>query len=509
MKIGIVGAGPGGLAAGMLLASRGIDVTLFERNQQVGGRCGMITDEQSRYVFDMGPTFFMMPFILEGIFQECKLNLHNYVDLRLLEPYYQLVYRDGTRFYPGNNYNRVKRNIKELTPKDVEGFASYMNDNEKKFSKTFPALRRDYRRLTDMINLDTLRFLPIMHPLTTLWQELSKHFSHDQIKIGFTFQHRYLGMSPFRCPAFYSMLSYAEYSMGIFHVMGGLNQLSKGMSQAIQELGGKLELSRDVKEIKIDRGKVKGLEFTDGEQMEFDEVVMNADFAWGMRNLVPNEKRAKYTDKKLSKKRYSCSTVVLYLGLDKLYEQLMHHNIYMAWDYAQNFKNIENGELSEDPSFYLQNPCVTDPNLAPRGHSALYVLVPVPNLMEKTNWDEVGEQFRNKIMDLMKKRAGLTDIEKHIKFEKIMTPKDWERSCRVGFGAAFNLDHNLGQMMAFRPHNKFEEFDNMWLVGGGTNPGNGLSNIYESGRITAHGILKRNGYKIPEITKEAVYLGPS
>ncbi len=234
MRVGIVGAGPGGLASGMMLAAKGVDVTIYERENQVGGRCGTITDEEGNYVFDIGPTFLMMPFILEGIFQECGLDLNDYAELKLLEPYYQLVYRDGSKFYPGQDHERVKDNIRELNPDDVKGFDSYMSDNRHKFEKTFPVLRGDYRKFTDMLNKNVLNFLPVMRPFTSLWSDLSNHFQDDRIKVGFTFQSKYLGMSPMNCPSVFSILSYIEYSMGIYHVMGGLNQLSKAMAKAYQ-----------------------------------------------------------------------------------------------------------------------------------------------------------------------------------------------------------------------------------------------------------------------------------
>ncbi|ACL69290.1 Phytoene dehydrogenase C terminal region [Halothermothrix orenii H 168] len=222
---------------------------------------------------------------------------------------------------------------------------------------------------------------------------------------------------------------------------------------------------------------------------------MNADFAWGLQNLIPDQKRQKYNNQKLEGKKYSCSTFMLYLGLDKKYDHLLHNNVFISGDYKNNFMEIEESKvLSRDPSFYVQNASVTDPSLAPDGHSALYVLVPVPNLRSNIDWSRKTGSFRNTVIKLLEDRAGLTDIKDHIKYEKMITPLDWKEELHVGFGATFNLAHNLNQMLYFRPHNKFEEFDNMWLVGGGTNPGSGLPTIYESGRITAN--IMCNKYKL-------------
>ncbi|WP_353893639.1 phytoene desaturase family protein [Proteinivorax hydrogeniformans] len=508
MKIGIIGGGPGGLAVGMLLASKGLDVTIYEREQSVGGRCGKLTDEDEKYIFDIGPTFLMMPYILEDIFSKCNKNLHDYVNLNLLEPYYRLNYRDGSTFHPGQNYQRVKREISKLSPGDIDGFENYMKDNKKKFEKTFPVLQGDYQKFYDIFNLDILKFLGVLRPWSTLWDDLGKHFKDDRIKVGFTFQSKYLGMSPMNCPSVFSILSFVEYSSGIYHVQGGLHQLSEGMEKAFKEMGGKLELGCDVKKIIIEGKKAKGIELSDGTKQQLDEVVMNADFAWGMQNLIDDEKRKKYKDEKLRQKKYSCSTFMMYLGLNKKYEHLPHHSIYISEDYKRNFDDIESGNFSYDPSFYIQNPCVTDDNLAPKDHSALYVLVPVPNLKNEINWDKkTTEEFKKKILRLMKERAGLDGIEEHIEFEDVVTPKNWEKRFRVGYGATFNLAHNIRQLTIFRPRNRFEEFDNMWLVGGGTNPGSGLPTIYESGRITAYGIFKKYNIEMPAVITPPVTSG--
>ncbi len=198
---------------------------------------------------------------------------------------------------------------------------------------------------------------------------------------------------------------------------------------------------------------------------------------------------------------------MLYLGLKKKYEHLSHHNIYISEDYKQNFDDIKQGMLSNDLSFYIQNPSFTDESLAPEGHSAMYVLVPVPNLKGDIDWQKQGKSFRNRVIKLMKERAGLDDIENHIEFEKMVTPSDWENNYRVGFGACFNLAHNIGQMLYFRPRNKFEEIESLWLVGGGTNPGSGLPTIYESGRITAHGIMKKYNITPPHVITPPVSTG--
>ncbi len=491
MKVGIVGAGPGGLAAGVLLANQGLDVTIYEKEDKVGGRNGFI--EAKGYKFDIGPTFFMMPFILEEIFAECGRDLEDYVELKLLEPYYQLVFSDGERLFPSKNYEKVKEHIAKLSPEDAKNFDDYVADNEKKIEKILPVLKKRYDGVLDLFSKEIFDLLPVLRPFTSLWDDLGKHFEDDRVKVGSTFQSKYLGMSPHNCPSLFSILDFTEYKWGVYHVKGGLGELAIAMSDLFKELGGKIETGCNVEEIVISNKQAEALLLEDGSKQKFDEVVMNADFAWGMKNLIPKAKRNKYQDHKLDKKNYSCSTFMLYLGLDKVYEDLMHHNVFIADDYERNFKEIEEEKvISEDPSFYVHNPSVTDDSMAPDGHSALYVLVPIPNLKGDIDWEVEKDNYRNQLIKKIEERAGIENLEEHIQYEKVISPLDWQEDMNVGYAACFNLGHDLNQMLIFRPRNNFECFDNMWLVGGGTNPGSGLPTIYESGRITAHGILEEH-----------------
>lgn len=490
MKIAVIGAGPGGLAASMLLANKGFDVTVYEREEKVGGRNARI--QEQGYTFDIGPTFFLMPFVLEDIFEQTGRKLADYVDMQLVSPNYQLVFGDGSKLFPDNDPDKTKQAIKALVPGDEDGYDRYMKDNDKKMDRALSALQKPYTHAYDVLRPEVLKLTPYLKPWKSLWDELGDYYSDDRVKLSFTFQSKYLGMSPYTCPSMFSIICFSEYKWGIHHVMGGLNQLSEAMAKAFKEDGGKLVLGKEVKEIEITKGKATGLVFEDGIE-KFDEIIMNADFAGGLKQLIPDAKRKKYSDENLNKKKYSCSTFMIYLGLDKIFDELEHHNIFISEDYNKNFKEIEELKtISRDPSFYVHNPSRMDKSLAPKGHSALYILVPITNMKSGTKWEKEKKKYRQLILEKLKEKAGIPDLEEHIKYEKIITPEDWEKEYHVGYGATFNLAHNLGQMLLFRPHNDFEEFENMWLVGGGTHPGSGLPTIYESGRITAGMIEKKH-----------------
>jgi len=203
-----------------------------------------------------------------------------------------------------------------------------------------------------------------------------------------------------------------------------------------------------------------------------------------MTHLVPDYLRRRWTDRKLETKQFSCSTFMMYLGIEGRYEQLAHHSILLADDYVENVREIEEGTaVPQRPSIYVQNACITDPGQAPSGHSTLYVLAPVGNLIGGIDWERETASFRAKILRRLA-ALGLGDVERRIRYEKIVTPADWENGLAIRHGATFNLAHNLGQMLHNRPHNRFEDLDRVYLVGGGTHPGSGLPVIFESARIS-------------------------
>ncbi|MGE0529528.1 MAG: phytoene desaturase family protein, partial [Bdellovibrionales bacterium] len=313
-----------------------------------------------------------------------------------------------------------------------------------------------------------------------------------RIRLAFSFQSKYLGMSPYNCPSLFSILSYLEYDFGVHHPIGGCSAISEAMADVARDLGVEIILGEEVQEILFEGKQAKGVRTQVGEH-KADALVINADFARAMTRLVPNHLRKRWSDGKIAKKRFSCSTFMLYLGLEGVYDDLAHHTIYIADKYRQNLDEIENRHvLSEDPSFYVQNASVTDPTLAPAGCSTLFVLAPVTHQHENVNWEMEKARYRQRVLNHLA-RIGLKDVEKRIRVERMVTPADWEQSFEIYRGATFNLAHNLGQMLHYRPRNRFEDLESVYLVGGGTHPGSGLPVIYESARITSRLLLEDFG----------------
>ncbi|WP_281887251.1 NAD(P)/FAD-dependent oxidoreductase [Paenibacillus sp. YYML68] len=500
-RIVIIGAGPGGLSAAMLLAAKGYSVDVLEQHHEVGGRTSPL--QLGPYTFDRGPTFLNMPHILEDVFKEAGRSVHDYVTLKQLDPMYRLLFDDAP-FYIYKDRGQMIREIGQMFPGNEDGYVKFMEREGKKLAALTPVLQNKHDSLLDYLRPKFLKALPQLTVGRTLYDCLSDYFDDERLRLAFTFQAKYLGMSPWDCPGAFSILSYMEHEYGISHPIGGVHKITEAMADVVREYGGRIHLGRGVKQLVLAGRKVKGVLTNDGDVIEADEVIVNADFAHAITKLVePGTLRrtSSWTAERLARKSYSCSTFMLYLGLNRTYDQ-PHHTIMMPADYKRNVEEISRLKvLSDDPSIYVQNASVTDPTLAPPGHSALYVLAPVPNNFSGIDWEREKHSFRDKVLDKVERLAGFEGLRHHIEAEHMITPLDWEHKHRIYQGATFNLAHNLGQMLYFRPHNRFDELDGCWLVGGGTHPGSGLPTIMESARITARGIAaKYDGERVPVVT---------
>ncbi len=485
-KVVVIGAGPGGLTAAMLLAHQGCEVNVFEKQSYIGGRNSPL--HIGDYTFDRGPTFLNMPQVLEEVFQETKRNVHDYLKLIPIDPMYRLVF-EGVEFDAHRVREQMIAEIKRCFPGDEGGYDRFMEQEAVKLRALSPILQNKHDSWFDYLRPDVLRALPHLSLGKSLYECLSNYFTDERLKLAFTFQAKYLGMSPWECPGAFTILSYIEHAFGIYHPIGGVHRICEAMATVVEECGGHVHTDLGVKKIITQGKQVTGVELENGEIVEADEVVINADFAHAMTHLLEPDTVRAYSLPKLARKQFSCSTFMLYLGVDKQYD-LPHHSILFSHDYKENVEDItKRGVLSQDPSIYVHNPVVTDASLAPVGCSAIYILAPVANNRSGIDWSQASAGFREKVLKLVEDRGGFTDLRQHIVEERMITPVDWEAQHYVYEGATFNLAHNLRQMMHLRPHNRFDELANCWLVGGGTHPGSGLPTIMESARITAQGIV--------------------
>jgi phytoene desaturase len=479
----IVGAGPGGLTTAMILARRGYRVRVFEKAAEVGGRNAPL--RAGAYTFDTGPTFLVVPDVLHEVFDLAGARVQDHLELRRLDPLYRLQFANGREFLPAVDHAETARRIDALSPGEGAAYARYLAHEARKAALIMPCLRMPYDRPWHYLRPRLFKALPFIDINKSVYDCVARFFTDEDLRISFTFQAKYLGMSPWACPGIFSILSGFEHLQGIYHPIGGLFRISEVMAAIARSHGAEIHTSAPVRRILVQNGRAHGVELESGERVDGDAVVVNADFAYAMSRLVDARDRRRFTDDDLRRRSYSCSTFMLYLGIDGRWDA-PHHNIFFSRDYRGFITDIEGGRLSADQSMYVQNASVTDATLAPAGKSTLYALVPVPNNTSGITWDaDQVAAMRERILATLEQRAGIPDIRRRIEVERIITPADWESQSNVYNGAVFNLAHSLDQMLYLRPHNKLQEFDACYLVGGGTHPGSGLPTIYESGRIAA------------------------
>lgn len=485
----VIGAGPGGLTAAMILAHRGFRVSVFEAKDRVGGRNAAI--HLGPYTFDTGPTFLMLKPILDEVFREAGADCDRLMDMRRLEPMYRLQFTDRA-LEPVSDLERMGQEIGRCFPGREDCYPRFMTREKKRFEKLFPCLQKPYHRLRTLLHPDLIAAIPHLALGKSLFSVMKGYFKDDELALAFTFQSKYLGMSPWDCPGLFAIIPYIEHAFGVYHPIGGLSRISDTMADTARSNGAEIHLSTPVKQIMTRDGAVTGVELENGERVDADEVVINADFGYAATKLFAPGVLKKYAPPKMAKKKLSCSTFMLYLGLDTLYDA-PHHTICFAENYRDHIEAVARGkELQKEVSFYVRNADVTDPTLSPEGHSSLYILVPVPNNRSGIDWSKHRDEYRELTLDAVERRLPMKGIRSHIQRELMLTPENWEHDLNVFEGATFNLAHCLTQVIHMRPRNKFEEVDNCYLVGGGTHPGSGLPTIYESGRIAANLISREH-----------------
>jgi phytoene desaturase len=478
-KIAIVGAGPGGLAAGLMLSANGFEVDIYEKDNVVGGRSKRLSIGD--YFFDAGPTFLMYLDILEKVFQTSGYDLSKELNIIQLDPLYELDFIDFN-IKPSKDPKITAQLFEDKKKGSKEVYFKWLKLQEKKLNLIAPILEKPFPSIRRFFDWEVIKGVPVLHPFQSVYSYLYKQFKDETLVHALSFQAKYLGMASYQAPSVFTILPYLEHAKGLFHVEGGLNQINEVMAKLITKNKSRVHLNSPVKEVIVKNKKAIGLKLADDEIVHADYIVLNADFAYAMSQLFNQDVLNKYTKEKMEKKKYSVSTFMIYLGL-KTELPLEHHTIIFSKDYGTYLKEMtKNEKIIDDISIYVHNPSRIDKTLAKEGMSALYILVPVPNTQSNINYEEIKNTLKDKVYDMISKKINI-DFKKYIEVEKIITPTDWKNDFNVFNGAVFNLSHNYGQMLHKRPKNKFDEVPNIYLVGGGTHPGSGLPTIYQSALI--------------------------
>jgi phytoene desaturase len=478
----IIGAGVGGLTTGALLGAKGYRVTILDPLDEPGGRA--YAHRQDGFTFDAGPTIITAPWLFENLWRDCGGRLSDDVELRPNTPFYRVRFDDGTVFDYSGDRAAMEAQIARIEPKDVAGYRSFLDESRRIYEVAFEQLaHKPFHSL--LFTAKTLARLVRLGGYRSVYSVVSKHFRSDKLRTLFSFHPLLIGGNPFSATSFYCLIAHLEGKYGVHHAVGGTNALVRGIASLVTRNGGRIRLNETVTEIETEGRMASGVRLLSGERIAADIVISNADPATTYGRLLKNHPRRRWTDAKLARGDYSMSLFVWYFGTNRRYDNVLHHTMLFGPRYKGLLDDIfKKHRLAEDFSLYLHRPTASDPSLAPPGCDAFYVLSPVPNLAGDTNWDETAERYRQQIEKRLEETV-LPDLARHIVSSRIATPVDFRDRLLSWQGAAFALEPKLLQSAFFRPHNKSEELDNLFLCGAGTHPGAGLPGVVSSARIVA------------------------
>lgn len=476
----VIGSGFGGLAAAVRLGARGYRVTVLERRDKPGGRAYVY--RQNGFVFDGGPTVITAPFLLEELWELCGKRMADTIDMRPVTPFYRVRFHDGEIFDYQGDAEVMREQIRKFNPDDVEGYERFLRMSEQIFHVGFEQLSHvPFGRILDM-----LKITPAMIRLQsyrTVYDLVARFVKDERLRIVFSFHPLLVGGNPFKTTSIYTLIAFLERKWGVYFPMGGTGSLITGLVELIEGQGSSVRLNAEVDQVVIEGGRARGVRMADGEQIDADIVVSNADSAYLYKHMVPAEHRRRWTDKKIERARYSMSLFVWYFGTKRKYEDVAHHTILLGPRYKGLLDDIfEKKILAEDFSLYLHRPTATDPALAPEGCDAFYVLAPVPHLDSGTDWNAERDRYRDKICKYLSDTI-MPGLEDQLAASHVLDPLGFRDELLSHKGAAFGVEPVLTQSAYFRPHNASEEVDGLYLVGAGTHPGAGVPGVLSSAKV--------------------------
>jgi len=490
-RVVVIGGGLGGLASACTLAARGYAVTLCEKNAWVGGKAAVLAEQGFR--FDMGPTILTIPGVLKRIFSEAGRELESVLDLVPLDPQWRSFFTDGSTLDLVSDVAQMRTTLDAYAPGSGagDGYVRFMQLSERlhRISNDF-FFWRSVGGMKDMfnprlsLNFSALKEVLGMRPGHSVAGTVRSFVSDERAAQMLDHFTQYVGSAPDASPAVLCGIAHMQAHEGVWYPRGGTGAVPRALASLAVDLGVEIRTRTPVQRIIVEKGRVRGVETQQGEIIAAGAVISNSDTVRTHRELVAEPSRSRF----LSRRTYepACSGIVLYLGLDKRYEQLIHHNFIFSADPHEEFESIyRRGEPAADPTAYVCAPAVTESEVAPPGGESLYVLVHTPYLRPHHDWSKMFPAYRKRIIEKLEQTAGLKDLEQHIVFEKSLTPQDIHDRYHVLNGAIYGLASHGRFLGAFKPANRSPDIEGLYLAGGSAHPGPGMPMVLMSGWIAA------------------------
>lgn len=481
----VIGAGIGGITAATHLAKRGLHVTVLEKNSRPGGRCDRIS--RDGHHFDTGPTLLVMPLLYEAEFAALGVSMHEALDLQRVDPTYHLVFDDGSQLALTSDMKSMRDQLEAFECGSFQGLSRYMQEGQRHYHLGIERLvTPDFRKASDFFKLSNLPLLQQVKPLAKHYANMKHYFDDPRLKAAFTFQDVYMGLSPFEAPATFSMMPYTELAHGVWYPKGGMYSIVEALAKQAREAGVEFIFETAVDQIHVNGKSTRGV-MVNGQLLEADVILANADLPYVYQNLLPVDNQAR----QLARKRYSCSVISFFWGVDKPYETLPPHTLFLASDYRENFDSIiRDLSLPANPSLYIHAPARLDKSMAPVGEDTIIAIAPVGHMSEHggQDWAALRDKAREHVFRRLA-LLGITDLEAHIKFETTFTPLSWKKRYNLTKGSTHGLCHNLTQLGYFRPDFQHPRYHNLYFTGASTRPGTGMPTAMVSGRQAAQRIL--------------------
>ena len=480
MKSIVIGSGFGGIAAALRLKAKNHNVTLIEKQPDLGGRARVF--KKNGFTFDAGPTVITAPYLIEELFKLFNKKPEDYIKLTPLKIWYRFIYEDGDQFDYSGDEEEMKKQIKEINEDDVKGYEELVKFTKKIFDKGFTELA-DEAFDKPLVMMKQLPALLKLKSYKSVYSLVSDYIKNEKLRRMLSMHPLLVGGNPFTTTSIYGLILYLEKKWGIHYSMGGTGNIIKGLEKLMIEEGVDIIKGQEVKNIISKNNKIEGVRLDNQKEINANNIICNADPPAVYEKLLNQTKANSLFEWKKKRMQYSMGLFVYYFGTKKTYPNVEHHTIKFGDKYEEHLNDIfDKKRLNNDISYYLHRPSATDKTMAPKGNDCFYVLVPVPNNQSKIDWKSEGDKMKDLVIDKMEETL-LPNLRENIIEDFYLTPDYFEKELNTKFGSGFSIQPKFTQSAYFRFHNKSEVCEGLYFVGAGTHPGAGVPGVLSSAKV--------------------------